>query len=288
MIYKEKSYYKKEKDLFKTNEFWGQKTQNAFVKYKREALMFCIYCGGNAITKEHCPTRGLMLKPRPFDLPTLPACEKCNNSFSSDEMYTVSLVKALNTFLNNGEETGLEMNISTRQEVNDAKKEAEFIAKSGYYRDDKRLRNTLIKLAVGHAIFELTIGYAGQLYKEADINVEYYFRHFISPDKWEKFNQLEVIETNNIPEIGSRLFRNIYVVSVKRKKESGRKIKTECIALDWTNVQEGKYKYIALLKGNEIVVKIFIWNTIYAKVTFFLSESHITLSNIKRGEVRCE
>lgn len=52
----------------------------------------CLYCGGKSETRDHIPTRGLLNKPYPNNLMTVPSCKKCNNSFSKDEEYLIILL----------------------------------------------------------------------------------------------------------------------------------------------------------------------------------------------------
>ena len=49
--------------------------------------MKCVYCGKNATTREHVPSKCFLDKPYPDNLLTLPACKECNNGFSEDEQY---------------------------------------------------------------------------------------------------------------------------------------------------------------------------------------------------------
>jgi hypothetical protein len=45
----------------------------------------CVYCGDWADTKDHTPPRCFLQPPLPSNLITLPACKKCNSTFSFDE-----------------------------------------------------------------------------------------------------------------------------------------------------------------------------------------------------------
>lgn len=47
----------------------------------------CIYCGDEATTRDHIPPQSFFPKPAPSNLVTVPACFKCNNTFSGDEEY---------------------------------------------------------------------------------------------------------------------------------------------------------------------------------------------------------
>ena len=52
----------------------------------------CLYCGGKSETRDHIPTKGLLNKPFPNNLLTVPSCMECNNSFSKDEVYLITLL----------------------------------------------------------------------------------------------------------------------------------------------------------------------------------------------------
>lgn len=48
----------------------------------------CIYCGATGtVTRDHAPPKNLFPTPRPSDLITVPACERCNKSFERDDDY---------------------------------------------------------------------------------------------------------------------------------------------------------------------------------------------------------
>ena len=53
---------------------------------------YCVYCGGNDATGDHVPSKVLLDKPFPSDLPKVAACADCNLSFSSDEPYLACLI----------------------------------------------------------------------------------------------------------------------------------------------------------------------------------------------------
>ena len=53
--------------------------------------LWCIHCGTsketNSFTRDHLPTKSLLDRPLPTDLPTFAICADCNNSLSRDEEY---------------------------------------------------------------------------------------------------------------------------------------------------------------------------------------------------------
>ena len=52
----------------------------------------CIYCSAQPDTRDHVPSKVLLDKPYPFQLPVVGACERCNASFSLDEQYLATFL----------------------------------------------------------------------------------------------------------------------------------------------------------------------------------------------------
>lgn len=64
----------------------------------------CVFCGECADTREHIFAKCFFDRPYPNNLPTIPSCRKCNNSFSLDEQYLMYLIDYLKSVeCNNGE-----------------------------------------------------------------------------------------------------------------------------------------------------------------------------------------
>lgn len=57
----------------------------------------CIYCGENADSREHAIPQCFFPRPFPQNLITVPACIKCNNSYSSDEDYARIVLSSART-----------------------------------------------------------------------------------------------------------------------------------------------------------------------------------------------
>lgn len=47
----------------------------------------CAFCGARGTSRDHVPSKGLLRKPYPPNLPVIWACSDCNNGFSADEEY---------------------------------------------------------------------------------------------------------------------------------------------------------------------------------------------------------
>ena len=60
-----------------------------FVDERQKA--WCIYCGAllaaAETNKDHVPSKALLLKPHPENLPVVQVCTACNSDFSVDEEY---------------------------------------------------------------------------------------------------------------------------------------------------------------------------------------------------------
>lgn len=54
----------------------------------------CYLCGKPATTKDHIPPRGIFPKPFPSDFITAPACQRCNNDSSKDDLYFRDVISA--------------------------------------------------------------------------------------------------------------------------------------------------------------------------------------------------
>lgn len=56
---------------------------------------YCVYCGGKPETRDHVPSKIILDKPFPENLPVVPACNKCNQDFSKDEEYFACLIECV-------------------------------------------------------------------------------------------------------------------------------------------------------------------------------------------------
>ena len=56
---------------------------------------WCVYCGGSEETRDHLPSRILLEKPYPDNLPAVPACQACNGGFSLDEEYLACVLECV-------------------------------------------------------------------------------------------------------------------------------------------------------------------------------------------------
>lgn len=249
---------------FNFNIFWGQSNMKPYISFERDSQMFCIYCGEIANTREHCPSKAFLKKPYPTNLPTLPACKKCNNGFSSHERYTKYLLKFLYYHYTEKNE---HMIIDDDVEIKQAYESAIKFIKKPFY--DKRMAKVFYKLAIGHAVYEISEGYYSYEWEEKISHIAYIFKPMLSKEKWEKLKVLEDFNEKVTPELGSREFRNIYVLQKPKQEEDCIEENTlNVCVLDWTVVQEGQYMYKAFLEQDKICVKMIFMDFLYVGVVF--------------------
>jgi hypothetical protein len=194
-------------------------------------LGVCVYCGGSPETHDHVPSRVLLDKPFPANLPVVDCCKSCNTGFSLDEQYLACLIDCVIA-------GSASSKVVQRPEVSrilaDTPELAARIA-SCQTRDSNgqqiwqpeidRVHNVILKLARGHVAYELSLL---QLDQPASIicnpiialgdNVVQQFLSPQVPPYW--------------PEIGSRAF----IRACKQFPDTS--------ADHWHIVQHGRYQYL--------------------------------------------
>ena len=125
---------------------------------------WCFHCGvtlgTNPTNREHIPTKSLLNKPYPPDLPQVKVCEVCNESYSRDEEY---LVAFLSTVISGSTEPRKQVFSSGKRILARNKKLRERIDQarqikpgggSVWMPELKRIERIVVKNARGHAFFE--------------------------------------------------------------------------------------------------------------------------------------
>jgi len=251
-------------DSFNFNKYWGPDDYRSRVVFERGSDMRCVYCGKTASTREHCPSRVFLSKPYPPNLPTVPACERCNNGFSSDELYTKEFIVAYKHYwLFNSKPRP-----SERREVKDAQQKFEECVNSGEIQFDDRIARILIKLAICHTAYELTTGFHTDSWEGIPEYVSYTFRPNMQADDIDSWDDFIPMNDKILPIIGSRAFNQIYVLELKVFTEDNSEGYASFAVMNWIDVQDNNYRYVCWLDGENIHVKIVIHEFMYAEVVF--------------------
>lgn len=167
----------------------------------------CAYCAGATDTKDHVPSKVLLDEPYPVNLPTVRACPKCNEGFSIDEEYLACLIdcvvsgstnqgdvsraKVREALINN---PSLSSRIGSSSQVVDGVKT--------FLPEEARVRNVILKLARGHALYELN-----EHRHDEPTAVSFFPITSMSEESRRQFEQ--PIAASVWPEVGSRAMQRL-------------------------------------------------------------------------------
>lgn len=262
----------KERD-FNFRNFWGSESKKMYLEFRRDGLRKCIYCGNTADTREHAPSKIFLNEPYPNDLIVLPACKDCNNSFSADELYSevyIDSLKYLSGFKDSlSKENTIRLYKSTA--FSDAQNAYKNYIETGKIELNNKLKRILIKLSVCHCVYELSEGYSiGNNVLDCE-SIEVFFGLNMSRTRIKEFHMPVYMNDKVLPELGSRVYDNIYVIEPVLTPVNGgeSKIISSAIML-WTVIQEGNYEYIAWIEDDKMHVKIAIHDFVFSHVVFKL------------------
>jgi hypothetical protein len=121
----------------------------------------CIHCGGPNETRDHIPSKVLLDEPFPASLAASPSCLECNNSLSADEEYLACVLECVIAGDVNpkGIERSKIAHILARspklqERIRQGRQEGD--GQTVWNIDQERVRRVLLKLARGHAAYELS------------------------------------------------------------------------------------------------------------------------------------
>ncbi|MBK5449109.1 hypothetical protein JFU18_10730 [Bacillus sp. TH22] len=255
----------------KVEKYLGDERLRHRVVYSKSSYTECIYCGEESSTREHIPSKVFLNRPFPENLSTVSACLTCNNSYSSDEELLALLIQLLKQKHYGSEYTFSEEVNSRMENVRNVKLVSKIkqVIEADNVKDEfhDNILRMLIKLAIGHSVWDISEGY----YIDEDgiaadsAKVEYSFINDMTDEEINKFSIPFDITNEPLPELGSRVYEGRLLV-LERDGEEPR------LLLDWATVQPYEYNYTCYQFGDIIVVKMVINNFLFAEVT--LGESH--------------
>ena len=215
---------------------------------------FCVYCGGPPDTVDHVPSKVLLDKPYPENLPVVDACLRCNNGFSNDELYVACLIECIICGTVDAAHIGREKIARLLSQRPNLARMIEGCCTvdpdgSNLWRpEEKCVRNVLLKLARGHAAFECTESHLEEpKFTSAKPLL------LMSREERQEFEAPE--DENPYPEIGSRAFLRTVVVG-----------STPFLDVGWQVVQEGRYRY--LVSASESSVRVVLSEYLACKVAW--------------------
>lgn len=220
----------------------------------------CMHCGNKfdergGRTADHVPSKALLSKPYPANLPTVEVCGECNNGFSGDEQYVAALIACVLAgstspcSLDDPRIAAmLERNPRLRSRIERARREPLDPNDPPLWEaESDRVSRVLVKNARGHAWFEC----AEVRFGRPEIG-------FAAMQSLPDHQQKSFAASHQdflLPEVGSRLFVRSF---------TGQDIRD-----GWVTVQEGKYRYsVEAQRGGGLRIRIVIAEYLVAEVTW--------------------
>lgn len=208
----------------------------------------CLYCErslgeGGGLAVDHAPSKALLRKPYPENLPTVASCAECNNGFSGDEQYVRVFLACV--FVGSADPAAQTDKSVQSALTRDARLRAEMVAAMRetlpgepmmWEPDQKRLSTVLVKNARGHLWYE-----HADHRPESPTTVSYMALESLTDDRRQAFENPSDVNIEVLPEVGSRALQRMF---------SGD-------AFDgWTYVQDDFYRFaIHHLDGNSVRVR---------------------------------
>lgn len=182
----------------------------------RRHKSWCIHCSrtlvGRSTNRDHVPSKSLLSRPFPPQLPVVEICMDCNVGFSLDEQYFVAFLGAVLSGTTDPEQQKsevaartLESNPSLRARIDATKKEYRTLGGETrvlWIPDDDRIKRVIVKNARGHAYYEL-----GEPMLEAPAFVRATPLETMTSEEREEFFSMGGI--SGWPEVGSRLMSRL-------------------------------------------------------------------------------
>jgi hypothetical protein len=226
----------------------------------------CIYCGGPDETRDHVPSRVLLDAPFPENLPVVGACSTCNFGFSQDEEYFACLLESLIAGSTEPEHIRRSSvaKILRRAPALRARIEAAKTIVDGQIKftvEQDRINNVFLKLARGHAAYELS-----QPCQEAPSTIWSRPLHLMTEEEIDSFDACHIVEM--LGEIGSRGSQRAMVTMLNLESPNGEQQALGLIINDWIDVQEDRYRYLAIDDENGITIKIIVGEFLACEVTW--------------------
>lgn len=215
----------------------------------------CLHCG-KAVkgSRDHVPSKVFLDEPYPEDLPVIEICGECNQSFSLDEEYVACFLECIvcgSTVPDNiarpkvREILERKPKLKTRiQNAKMANQSPDSEQRPLWVPEQDRIKNVILKMARGHALYELHEEILGE-----PAILEFGPLEFLSD---EDRNAFETPPSTELwPEVGSRYMQRL-ITGIGM--EDG-----------WINVQPQRYRYL-VSHGEPVIIRMVIRDYLAAEV----------------------
>lgn len=216
----------------------------------------CVYCGGSAETRDHVPSKCLLESPYPENLPVVECCDSCNQYFSKDEQYFVCLLESVLCGSTDSEKIRrpsvariMQKSPALRQRIEKSKTEVDGLI--AFVPEMERICNVMLKLARGHAAFELS--------QPCRSEPDHFWCGPLSSLPKESQDVFHSVHFQEIfGEVGSRNMQRLLITQMTLNSETGSQQNVGMIINDWIDVQDDQYRFIAIEDMGTLIIRIVI------------------------------
>lgn len=208
---------------------------------------WCVHCarwiGEVESNRDHVPSRSLLRKPYPENLPTVPVCKSCNERFSSDEEYLAAFLGCVLTGSTDPEHQAntrvqriLERSPSLRKRIENGRVESRTLfdeeTRVVWTPEHERIERVILKNARGHAYFEF-----GEPMLDAPARVLFGPLQLLSAEDRARFEDVQ--GGSFWPEVGSRMLTRV--------------LTGQDLFDGWVIAQDEVYRYAVVQQGRLLV-----------------------------------
>lgn len=233
----------------------------------------CIFCGGLPDTRDHIPSKCILDKPYPENLPVVGCCYECNQGFSSDEQYFACFIECLLRGSANIQDLKrpsiikiFERSPALRKSIENSITEID--GNKIFKPEIERINNVLLKLAQGHVAFELSL-----ILRNKPDHFWWGLLSSLSEEKKIDFESVHFQE--NVGEIGSRSMQRLMVTNIIMQDGSSMNM----VINDWLDVQDDRYRYMAIDDMGMIIIRIVIDEFFGCEIIWEMKNEGIEFSN---------
>lgn len=222
----------------------------------KRLLGFCVFCGASPDTRDHVPSKVFLDDPLPNNLPVVGACATCNQGFSLDEEYLACFLEVvIHGYVDPHKLTRekIKRSLNCNQKLADRLKTSLSVDENGkkiWTPETDRVSNVILKLARGHAAYELA---SPKFEKPEYIQFQPFLN--MSEEERHSFENAGEGEIRLWPEIGSRAFLRAIGESPYSKTTGS-----------WIEIQSGRYRYSVYEPDGEVVVRIVLYEYLACQV----------------------
>ncbi len=219
-------------------------------------------------TRDHVPSKVLLDRPFPENLPVVLSCYSCNQDFSLDEEYFACIIECMKHKTTEPENLSREKvkqifkkSKLLKQRIEESKVESK--ENVLFQIEADRFEKVITKLAKGHVKYE---------FGEPQINKPNYIEYIplanLNNEQLDRFLEVENSSIEVAPEIGSRAFNRVFATNEE-----------ELVQEKWIEVQKGSYSYLIEEFWNGKKVKFVISEFLAVEVGWIDDEYRKTKEN---------